>query len=101
MHEHGVMVAATGSRLGRLLTNLRGQRRAARRPRARRSRSAGQGDEAVLEVSDDGAGVAPDKRELVFQRFTRLDAARNSDTGGTGLGLCDRQGDRRAATAAR
>lgn len=41
----------------------------------------------VLEVLDDGAGIAPDQRENVFRRFTRLDASRNRDAGGTGLGL--------------
>ncbi|WP_329089411.1 sensor histidine kinase [Streptosporangium sp. NBC_01469] len=42
---------------------------------------------AVLEVLDDGAGITPDQRELVFQRFARLDASRRKDPGGTGLGL--------------
>ncbi|WP_214109174.1 sensor histidine kinase [Acrocarpospora catenulata] len=42
---------------------------------------------AVLEVLDDGAGVAPGDRKRVFERFTRLDAARDRDSGGTGLGL--------------
>jgi signal transduction histidine kinase len=41
----------------------------------------------VLEVEDDGMGIAPNQREVVFQRFTRLDASRSRDAGGTGLGL--------------
>ncbi|PRX65274.1 signal transduction histidine kinase [Nonomuraea fuscirosea] len=42
---------------------------------------------AVLEVLDDGAGIPPDKREMVFQRFVRLDESRQRDPAGTGLGL--------------
>lgn len=45
------------------------------------------GPAAALEVLDDGAGIAPEQREIVFDRFTRLDASRDRDTGGTGLGL--------------
>ncbi|MBD3144334.1 sensor histidine kinase [Microbispora bryophytorum] len=45
------------------------------------------GPTAMLEVLDDGAGVAPEHREIVFDRFTRLDASRDRDSGGTGLGL--------------
>jgi signal transduction histidine kinase len=45
------------------------------------------GPMAILEVIDDGAGIAAEHREKVFDRFTRLDAARNRDAGGTGLGL--------------
>jgi signal transduction histidine kinase len=45
------------------------------------------GSMATLEVIDDGAGIAPEHREVVFDRFTRLEASRDRDAGGTGLGL--------------
>lgn len=43
--------------------------------------------EVHLIVDDDGPGIEPDNRELIFDRFTRLDEARSSDSGGAGLGL--------------
>jgi two-component system, OmpR family, osmolarity sensor histidine kinase EnvZ len=38
-------------------------------------------------VDDDGPGIAPADRDRVFRAFVRLDASRNSSTGGVGLGL--------------
>ncbi|GAA0921164.1 HAMP domain-containing sensor histidine kinase [Nonomuraea longicatena] len=44
-------------------------------------------DHGVLEVNDDGAGLAPEDRERVFKRFARLAEGRTRDPGGSGLGL--------------
>ena len=95
--EPGVVVIGDRLRLGRLLTNLidNAERHADSMITITVRRAPG--DEydgqrfphgvAMLEVIDDGQGIDPDKRELVFQRFARLDAARSRDAGGTGLGL--------------
>jgi two-component system, OmpR family, sensor kinase len=52
-----------------------------------RVRVAAVGDEAVLDVSDEGPGMAPEVAARVFERFYRGDPARSRDTGGAGLGL--------------
>jgi two-component system OmpR family sensor kinase len=44
-------------------------------------------DRAVLEVADAGPGLRPEDAERIFERFYRVDAARNSASGGSGLGL--------------
>lgn len=38
-------------------------------------------------IDDDGPGIPVDKREEVFKPFVRLDASRNPQTGGVGLGM--------------
>ena len=40
-----------------------------------------------LQIADDGPGVPAELRDIVFERFVRVDTARTRDTGGTGLGL--------------
>jgi len=49
----------------------------------------GRRDDARLTifVDDDGPGIRPEDREVVFRPFLRLDSARNQDHAGTGLGL--------------
>jgi signal transduction histidine kinase len=95
--QQGVVVLGDRLRLGRLLTNLldNADRHADTTIMVNlRQTECDERDGqrfphgvAVLEVIDDGPGIAPDKRELVFQRFARLDAARAKDAKGTGLGL--------------
>jgi signal transduction histidine kinase len=44
-------------------------------------------DELVIRVRDGGPGIPEAELERVFEPFHRLEASRNRDTGGTGLGL--------------
>lgn len=41
----------------------------------------------ILTVDDGGPGIAVENRGMVFDRFTRLDKARDSTSGGFGLGM--------------
>jgi signal transduction histidine kinase len=84
--EPGVTVNAVPTQMVRVLTNLldNAQRHAERTVRIQVGRK---GECAELVVADDGDGIAEADRQRIFQRFTRLDAARSRDHEGTGLGL--------------
>jgi two-component system OmpR family sensor kinase/two-component system sensor histidine kinase BaeS len=46
-----------------------------------------EGEEAILRVEDSGSGIPIEERELIFERFYRMDGSRAKDRGGRGLGL--------------
>jgi signal transduction histidine kinase len=83
--QSGVTVTGDRLRLARLLTNLLDN--AERHAEKMICVTVRRNGQVTLEVLDDGGGIAPEQREEVFRRFTRLDASRSRDAGGTGLGL--------------
>jgi len=45
------------------------------------------GDEALIEVSDEGIGISPEEQRKVFERFHRVSTGAVHDVRGSGLGL--------------
>lgn len=73
-------------RLGQVLQNLTDN--ATRHARSSiRLACAVDGTDVVVTVDNDGDPITPGSREAVFDRFVRLQEARDRDTGGSGLGL--------------
>jgi two-component system OmpR family sensor kinase len=84
----GVTVAGDEGRLRQVVANLVGNALvhtpAATPVQVRVDRG---GADAVLEVHDDGPGMAEPVAARAFERFYRADAARSRHAGGSGLGL--------------
>lgn len=84
-----VRVAMDGLSLRRVLTNVADNavRHAQSRVTLSLQRTGDTRQRVLLVVADDGPGIPVDQRDRVFERFARLDGARDRDSGGSGLGL--------------
>jgi signal transduction histidine kinase len=84
------VLAADPDRLAQALRNLVGnaiEHTAAERGLVRMRIEPAERGRIRFLVEDDGPGIPPQERERVFDRFNRVDAARDRASGGTGLGL--------------
>ncbi|MET0052662.1 MAG: ATP-binding protein [Candidatus Thiodiazotropha sp.] len=84
--DHQIQASLDTRLMGRAVKNLL---RNARRHAASQVtlRIACESGEARILVEDDGSGVPEQERERIFEPFARLDAARDRESGGVGLGL--------------
>ncbi len=86
--DEPVTVTGDERRLHQVMTNLLGNARHHTPPGTTVTVSARVTDAgALIEVHDDGPGLAPGLDGNVFQRFTRGDSSRTRASGGAGLGL--------------
>lgn len=82
------LVRADRSRLGQILRNLL-RNAITHSPEGGeiRVRVASAGDAREVMIEDRGSGIAPDHLDLIWERFYRVDDARDRASGGIGLGL--------------
>ncbi|MEA2499065.1 MAG: two-component system, OmpR family, sensor histidine kinase SenX3 [Actinomycetota bacterium] len=86
--EGEVLVSGDEQQVGLLIRNLLENAIRYSSPSGRvMVRVANDGEEAVLQVEDDGIGIPLRDQARVFERFYRVDEGRARSEGGTGLGL--------------
>ncbi|WP_069886708.1 sensor histidine kinase, partial [Streptomyces luteocolor] len=86
--DEPAVVRADPARLHQVVVNLLANARSHTPPGTTvTARVRGDGPRVLLEVRDDGPGIAPELLPTVFERFARGDASRSRHAGSTGLGL--------------
>lgn len=88
--ESAIMVNADRNKIQQVLVNLVGNAinyRSDRKDSYVRLSIFDMEDNALIEVTDNGIGIAEESIPRLFERFYRADKARSRDSGGTGLGL--------------
>ena len=86
--DEGLLVIGDEHRLSRVVFNLMNNAyKYAPRGSTVGLHAFARGDEAVIEVSDQGAGISAEHLTHIFDRFYRSDEARAREAGGAGLGL--------------
>jgi signal transduction histidine kinase len=86
--REAVRVTADPTRLAQMVENLLSNASKYSDPGAAIAvRVAREGDEAVVEVTDAGVGIAPEDLERVFELFVQIDSTLDRARGGLGIGL--------------
>ena len=84
----GITVSADREKLGRVLSNILKNAVAYSYPNSTITIKAEQtAKETLIVISNQGKTIPKQKLEHIFEKFYRLDEARNSNSGGAGLGL--------------
>lgn len=87
-YEKPIMVKADSFRVGQVLINLiNNSVKYGKKDGNTIIRFFDMGEQILVEVEDDGPGIAPEHLSRLFERFYRVDKSRARHQGGTGLGL--------------
>jgi two-component system OmpR family sensor kinase len=88
MPDDLVLVEGDPDRLYQVIANLLANARTHTPPGTTVTASVGLAEgRAVVQVADDGPGIAPELLPRIFERFARGDTSRSRATGSSGLGL--------------